>query len=143
MLKKILYATDLSEASLKALDMAEDLALKNNSSVVVLTVIPEETLWEGYYVPELTDLMNKLLSETDQKLREFIKNRFKGLSVEKVIARGIPYEEIVRIASEKKVDLIIMGSHGRTGLGHVLLGSVAMRVLRRASQPVLIVKSTP
>ncbi|MFN3740999.1 MAG: universal stress protein, partial [Thermodesulfovibrionales bacterium] len=56
MLKKILYATDLSEASLKALDMAEDISQRNNASVIVLTVIPEEIAWEGYYVPDLSNI---------------------------------------------------------------------------------------
>lgn len=141
MFKKILYATDLSEASLKALDMAEDIAKKNNASVIVLTVIPEEIAWEGYYVPGLNDIFKKIISDTEQRLDAFIKDRFKGLAVERIIARGRPYEEIVRIASEKDVDLVVMGSHGRTGLGRVVIGSVAMRVLRRSAKPVLIVKS--
>ncbi len=140
MFKKLLYATDLSEASLKALDVADEVAQKNRSHVIVLTVIPEEIMWEGYYVPDLSDMVKKIQSETERRLEEFIKNKFKGLSIERIIAKGKPYEEIVRIATEKGVDIIVMGSHGRTGLGHVLLGSVAMRVLRRATQPVLIVR---
>ncbi len=140
MLKRILYATDLSEASLKALDMAEDISQRNNASVIVLTVIPEEIAWEGYYVPDLSNIVKKIISDAEQRLEEFIKDRFKGLLVEKIIARGRPYEEIVRIANEKNVDLIVMGSHGRTGLGRVVVGSVAMRVLRRSTKPVLIVR---
>ncbi len=141
MFKKILYATDLSEASLKALDMAEDISKRNNASVIVLTVIPEEIAWEGYYVPDLSDIFKKIISNTEQRLDGFIKDRFKGLSVEKIIAKGRPFEEIVRIAGEKDVDLIVMGSHGRTGLGRVVIGSDAMRVLRRSTKPVLIVRS--
>ncbi|MCX7794515.1 MAG: universal stress protein [Thermodesulfovibrionales bacterium] len=140
MFKRILYATDLSDSSLKALDAAEDIAKRNGADVIVLTVIPEEIAWEGYYVPDLTNIMKKIVSETEQRLEGFTKDRFKGLSVERIIARGRPYEEIVRIADEKDVDLIVMGSHGRTGLGRVVIGSIAMRVLRRSTKPVLIVR---
>lgn len=140
MFKKILYATDLSEASLKALDMAEDISKRNNASVIVLTVIPEEIIWEGYYVPYLSDILKNIITDAEQRLNAFIRDRFKGLSIERIIAKGRPYEEIVRIADEKEVDLIVMGSHGRTGLGRVVIGSVAMRVLRRSAKPVLIVR---
>ncbi|MFN3739250.1 MAG: universal stress protein, partial [Thermodesulfovibrionales bacterium] len=85
-------------------------------------------------------IAKKIISDAEQRLDGFIKDRFKGLTVEKIIARGRPYEEIVRIADEKGVDLIVMGSHGRTGLGRVVVGSVAMRVLRRSTKPVLIVR---
>lgn len=140
MFSKILYATDLSEASRRALDVTEDISLKNRASVIVLTVIPEEIAWEGYYIPDLSNILKKIISETEQKLDEFIKDRFKGLSIERIVARGRPYEEIVRIADKKDVDLIVMGSHGRTGIGHVIFGSVAMRVLRRSTRPVLIIR---
>lgn len=140
MFKKILYATDLSEASRYALDLAEDIARKNNSSVIVLTVVPEELTSETYFVPDIAEISKKIQSETEKRLEQFIKDRFQNLMVERIVSKGRPYEEIVRIANEKAVDLIVMGTHGRTGLGHVLLGSVAMRVLRRASQPVLVVR---
>jgi nucleotide-binding universal stress UspA family protein len=63
-----------------------------------------------------------------------------GVSVETRIVTGIPFEDIARVARELPADLIIMGTHGRTGMSHLLLGSVAERVLRRAPCPVLTVR---
>jgi nucleotide-binding universal stress UspA family protein len=63
-----------------------------------------------------------------------------GLEGEIVVVHGVPFEEILHTAKERQVDLIIMGTHGRTGLTHVLLGSVAEKVVRLATCPVLIAR---
>ena len=66
----------------------------------------------------------------------------KGLEIEEVIAHGDAASEIVRVARERKVDLIVIASHGRTGLGRILFGSTAESVVRHAPCPVLVVKQT-
>jgi len=63
-----------------------------------------------------------------------------GLNGDKVIVHGSPYQEIVEIAKARQVDLIIMGTHGRTGLRHMLMGSVAEKVVQLASCPVLVTR---
>ncbi len=142
MLKKILYATDLSKASEPAMLFAEDIAKRYSAHTIVLTVVPEEIPIEGIPLQEISDFWRKIMLDTEKRFDEFLKERFRNLKIEKLIARGRPYDEIVRISNEKDVDLIVIGTHGRTGIEHVILGSVAQRVLRRSSKPVLIVKST-
>jgi nucleotide-binding universal stress UspA family protein len=66
-----------------------------------------------------------------------------GLQGETVIAEGVPFQTIIDTARDKSVDLIVMGTHGRTGLTHVLMGSVAEKVVRLASCPVLVTRGTP
>jgi nucleotide-binding universal stress UspA family protein len=66
-----------------------------------------------------------------------------GLDIEEVIVHGEAASEIVRVAKERKVDLIVVSSHGRTGLGRILFGSTAEAVVRHASCPVLVVKPPP
>lgn len=66
-----------------------------------------------------------------------------GLEADILTIHGIPHEEILATARAQQVDLIIMGTHGRTGLGHLFLGSVAEKVVRMAPCPVLVVRSTP
>jgi nucleotide-binding universal stress UspA family protein len=58
------------------------------------------------------------------------------------VVRGIPFAEIISIAKKNKVDMIVMGSHGRTGIAHILLGSVSEKVVRKAPCPVLIVRQS-
>jgi nucleotide-binding universal stress UspA family protein len=66
-----------------------------------------------------------------------------GLEGEVVVVRGVPFQEILDTAKKQQVDLIIMGTHGRTGLQHMLLGSVAEKVVRLAPCPVLVVRQPP
>jgi nucleotide-binding universal stress UspA family protein len=63
-----------------------------------------------------------------------------GLTVDTVLVRGTPFREIVEIAQTQQVDLIIMGTHGRTGMAHLLMGSVAERVVRLAPCPVMVTR---
>ena len=64
----------------------------------------------------------------------------KRVAVEAIVVVGKPIEEILKVAKEKKIDLIVMGTHGRTGIPHVVIGSVAENVVRKASCPVLTVR---
>lgn len=82
-----------------------------------------------------------LREQADAALQHFILNGGSGLRVERRVAVGHPFEQILAAAKREAVDLIVMGTHGRTGLGHVVLGSVAERVVRLAPCPVLTVKA--
>ncbi len=82
-----------------------------------------------------------LREQADATLRHFIAEACGGLRVDRRVAVGHPFEQILEMAKRESADLIVMGTHGRTGLGHVMLGSVAERVVRLAPCPVLTVKA--
>lgn len=139
-MKRILVAHDGSKLSDKALKKAVDVATRFEGSLTVLTVIPE------LYLTELSDLdrqriMDALTGETNASL-ERIRSSLAGKSVEaKTITRqGLPAEKIIETAKKMKVDLIVVGSHGRHGAKKFLLGSVSSKVVEYATCPVLVVK---
>ena len=140
MYKNILIPTDGSEIAEKAVKHGVKLAKAVNAKVYGLYVIdisafagiPTEAVWES---------MRTLLEEEGNKALETLKTHAEELGVEHevIIKEGIPAEEIVETAKEKNVDLIIMGTAGRTGLDRFLLGSVAEKVVRTSSCPVMVV----
>ena len=87
------------------------------------------------------ELKNKLIEEAKSKM-ESIKKELEdiGYKVKEVIVVGIPHEEIVKIAEDEGADIIIMGSHGKTNLRDILLGSVTENVIKKSNKPVLVVK---
>jgi len=94
----------------------------------------------GAQVAEPTVVRHDVVEEALMRLRDLVPSSFKG-AWDVDLAVGRPAEAIIRIAHERQVDLIIMATHGRTGLEHVLLGSVAEKVVRLAPCPVLTVKA--
>jgi len=138
-IKKILFATDFSTTSEAALKYAT--ALARDSGAMLLIVHAEEPMpplvaGEVYMLmstfpnPELQILLDKVVPSDD------------SVRCEHRLLTGMPADEIVRFAEEENVDLIVMGTHGRTGLRRLLLGSTAEAVLRRAPCPVLTFKQT-
>lgn len=144
-IKKILVPTDNSDASLKALRYAIELSKLNNATIHLLSVVDERyvsymslTEDERSDAPSLED---KLLSHMTKEMDEICKrDELQPVKTEKKILIGHPSEEILGYSDEIDADLIIMGTHGHTGLSRVLIGSVAERVVRRASRPVLVVR---
>jgi universal stress protein A len=148
---KILAPTDFSEDSNHALTYAEDLARKFGSELVLLHVAqalapvsfglepgitPDPLALEtiGRIAEEQRLAAQRELDRTVNRLRE------SGLKARGMLRVGAPFMEIVGTAQSENVDLIVMGTHGRTGLAHILLGSVADRVLHKAPCPVLTVR---
>ena len=87
------------------------------------------------------ELKNKLIEEAKSKM-ESIKKELEdvGYKVKDIVVVGVPYKEIVKIAEDEGVDIIIMGSHGKTNLRDILLGSVTENVIKKSNKPVLVVK---
>ncbi len=127
-LKNILVTTDLSRYSLAAMEHAASFGLLYASKIFLLHVTSSP---EGV--------------ETAQKALEQFAGRHLSpdLKLVRVVRSGSPAEEIRRFAEEESVDLIAMATHGRTGLQHILLGSVAEKVVRLSEIPVLTIKPTP
>jgi len=144
-IQKILFATDFSENSRWALKYALSFAEKYAAKLLILHVIQQPSYPLGMYAEISFDAMDKFnrnLSEvTDKEMRELCERDLLGFkNFEAMILTGTPFLEILRTAKDKEVDLIVVGTHGRTGLDHVLFGSTAEKVVRRASCPVVSVR---
>lgn len=140
---KILTAIDFSENSELAFDYAMTMATQFNSQLTIMHVINEPVDLRGFYVPHISfEQLEKEIEESAAKMMEsFCSSKLGSFSnYQKVIVSGIPYEEITRKADEIGASLIILGTHGRTGLDHILFGSTAERVVRSAVCPVMTIR---
>ncbi len=137
---KILFPTDFSESSDAALRYATVLARDTGAELIIVYVHePAAAYAAGDMVVDVglidEDRLNEQLAAvapTDP-----------GVPHRRQLLHGDPVGEIVRLSDEEKVDMIVMGTHGRTGLTRLLMGSVAEAVVRRANCPVLTVKQPP
>ncbi|MFQ5639793.1 MAG: universal stress protein [bacterium] len=141
-IKKILCAVDFSEYSEQALKYAAFLSRSHGAKLILLHVIEPLHGSEQYMVLALTplEIKVKLKDEANNQLSALANNVKSSTKVETAVREGKAFVEIIKKAKEDRVDLIVMGSHGRTGLEHILIGSVAEKVTPKASCPVLIVK---
>lgn len=140
---KILVPIDFSENSESAFDYALTLAKQFNAELTVIHVINEPVDLRGLYVPHISfEELGREIEESAVKMLDiFCKEKMGTFSnYKKCIVTGIPYEEIISNASKMDASLIVLGTHGRTGLDHLLFGSTAERVVRSASCPVLTVR---
>ena len=141
-IKKILVPTDLSEFSLTAIDYARSLANVYDANVYLIhavDVVPAVSF------PTIDFTLETSLQDEAEKGREVLEHFASSYlgDVERVTAvvrRGVAYEEIMRFVKEEEIDLIVMATHGRTGLPHIIMGSVAERVVRHSPVPVLTIK---
>jgi nucleotide-binding universal stress UspA family protein len=149
MISKILLATDGSETALKATRYAVDLAKQISASIIVLSVIDNRFFPGLYMVPPEATAMNAT-EPMEDFLREAAKRDIakvkklcekKGVSCRGVISTGHPAEEIIKEAERSKSNLIVLGSHGKSALAAVFLGSVTYGVVHKDTRvSVLIVK---
>lgn len=140
---KILTAIDFSENSELAFDYAVTMATQFNSELTIMHVINEPVDLRGFYVPHISfEQLEKEIEEGAAKMMETFCSTKLGsfTNYKSVIVSGIPYEEITRKADEIGASLIILGTHGRTGLDHILFGSTAERVVRSAACPVMTIR---
>jgi len=140
--QRILLATDFSETSAYATQHAVDLAKSFDAALHVLHILETEIplMVDGvtYLPPNYFEEVEKRAAE---RLEAVISREDRDkLSVTLVMRRGAPFLEIVRYARDQKMDLIVLGTHGRGALAHVLMGNVAEKVVRTASCPVLTVR---
>ena len=138
-LEKILVATDFSQHSAKAVHYGAELAAKFGSELHLLHVVePLPVMYgDGAYVPQETAAA---LEAGAVKTLEEITLDAADLPVVRKVVEGPPFVEIVRYAKEHAVGLVVVGTHGRGAIAHLLLGSVAERVVRKAPCPVLVVR---
>ena len=141
MYKKILVPLDHRFGTENALKVAADLARAGGSVVRLLHVVPMPTavVVDGRVVAYVDQESERLKHEAETYLRE-VGRRLAGVAVEYAVRFGDPAEEITEEARESGADLIAMATHGRTGVARLLLGSVAVAVLRRSEVPVVLVR---
>lgn len=142
-IKNILVPTDFSDPSMRALDYAVALAKPFKAQLTLLYVVEPITyaspadLYAGV-ASQLGELITEQRRSSRKKLSEMQASLAKkGVAVQAVMREGLAHQEIVETAKKLKVDLILLATHGRTGLSHLLMGSVAERVVRTAPCPVL------
>lgn len=134
--RKVLFPTDFSDAGKHALELATSLARDGGGSLVIVHVEEPPTAYGGgelYYVqePDREELKKRLAA---------VMPADPAVSCVHKLLVGDPAEAIIQVADSERVDLIVMGTHGRRGLTRLLMGSVAEAVVRRAACPVLTVK---
>lgn len=140
---KILFATDFSESSDNAFEYAQTMATAFNARLVIIHVINEPVDLRGFYVPHISfdKLEEEIRQGAEKMMRKFCETKLGGYAdYESSVVSGIPYEEILKKADAENVSLVVMGTHGRTGLDHVLFGSTAEKVVRKSPRPVMTVR---
>ncbi|MGD9847478.1 MAG: universal stress protein [Desulfuromonas sp.] len=143
-IQTILYATDFSDSSLPACEYAVYLAQLAGARLQVLHVIGEfADKRKSRIQPETLALLEREVEiQAFKSMEEFCHDHI-GTTVacDSEVVMGLPFQEILKQAEAIDADLIVIGSHGRTGLEHVLVGSTAERLVRRSVRPVLTIRS--
>lgn len=138
--QRVLVPIDFSECSNKALQYAIAVATQFKGTITLLHVVPNVSA-ETRLAFDMPELQRALLQEGKEKVANAISQfPHEMVTIEPLVRKGVPYHEIVLAAKELQSDLIVIGTHGRTGLRHVLTGSTAERVVRHAPCPVLVVR---
>jgi len=140
--RKILCPTDFSAASVQAFSNAAEIALHNVAEIYLVHVLPVLLAdAESTVLMQLRDYERIL--QPQQRLEQLAKPLLaKGIKVQTVVTRGDPATEIVNLAKQKMVDIIVIATHGNTGWRRLAFGSVAEKVVRTATCPVLTIRSS-
>ncbi|HEX7481747.1 MAG TPA: universal stress protein [Polyangiales bacterium] len=144
-IKKILCPVDFSAGSKTALTYAEGLAKRLGAELYLVHAYenPVYVLPMSGYVGPTAEILAGVRQQIDEELVRWKASVAKeGLTVRGDVFEGAPYRVVLDAADEYKPDLIVMGTHGRTGIAHVVIGSVAERVVRLAHCPVLTVRTS-
>lgn len=134
MFDDVLVPTDGSDYAEVAVRYAEDLARRYGATVHALCVVDARTLENAPHYDRMKEESTEIAGQVCNELAE------DGLSTERAVRTDVPHRAILQYATEQDIDLIVMGSHGRTGVERYLLGSVTEKVVRRSEVPVLTVK---
>jgi nucleotide-binding universal stress UspA family protein len=143
-LKKICVPTDFSEHSEYALRYAVTLASQFSAELHLLHIVQDivPTVPEpGLAILPTDEIMRSLEKGAEEGLNNFVPKEWaEQLNIVRVIRHGVPFHEICQYAKQSTIDLLVLATHGRSGLAHFLLGSVAERVVRSAPCPVLTIR---
>jgi nucleotide-binding universal stress UspA family protein len=144
-IKTILFPTDFSQGARAAMDYALSLARDFQAKLILLYVIQDISIAEWYIPSSISaaDLVEDMQKSAWKEMEKWADEAAgKVAEVEKIVLRGVPFVEIIKTAKDKNADMIVIGTHGRTGIDHMLFGSTAEKVVRKSSCPVLTVRMT-
>ncbi len=142
-IKRILFPTDFSEGSSHALDYALDMAKRYGAKLYLIHVLYDLGKAAGWYVPHpsMDEMYRDIEKSAEKELDRFGLEELRKLKgIERIVLKGVPHAEIVKFAKDNNIDLIIMGTYGRKGMGRILFGSTAAQVVRYAPCPVFAVR---
>ncbi len=142
MFKKILYPIDFSEYTEEITSYAVSIAKKYDSELHLLHVIPNLsyfTPYESFMTPENIVAIERNIEKEIEKDFDNVLRKI-DIPAKKVIKTGVTFVEIIDYIKEEGIDLVVMGTHGRSGIEHILIGSVAEKVVRKAPCPVMTVR---
>jgi nucleotide-binding universal stress UspA family protein len=144
-IRRILHATDFSPASRPAFLRAVELARANRAQLIALHVMTPPVLYtpDGYALPQTyTSLLADMRAAAQKQLDRLVAAaKARGVRARGLLLEGLPHDRIARAARSIRADLLVIGTHGRTGLARLFLGSVASRVIASATCPVLSVRA--
>jgi nucleotide-binding universal stress UspA family protein len=140
--RKILIAVDDGPTAETVASNGLQLAQQLNAEIALISVVDTEFLMtDGGLTPrEMADII-KIDFKKSQKIIMY--KVFKDIQVSAFVEEGKPFEMILKVAGEWQADLIVVGTHGRTGLAHLLMGSVAESVIRHSTKPIVVVPTKP
>ena len=145
-IRRIAHPTDFSRASSAAFKRAVDMAKGNRAELLVVHVLSSTLpiMADGYVSPQVYEDVAAATRAYGQRQLDALVRKAKraGARAKGLLLEGVPHERIAQAARSKKADLVVIGTHGRTGFAKLVLGSVASRVLAVAPCPVLTVRGT-
>ena len=142
-IKKILFPTDFSVASDYALSYVVSMAKRFKAEIFLIHVVDTSYDISGFYIPHIS--VEKLIQEMESSAEAQLKKVGGKISrsvkaYKSAVKSGIPYKEIIKFAKNKGIDMIIMGTHGKSGTDHFFFGSTTERVMKQADCPVLTIR---
>jgi len=144
--KNILLPTDFSKISLAAAEYAVVLAEQYRAKIHLLHVLEKTPPILAIRSLDLSreKIIHSIEKDAKDDLKECLKKikSIKNVEILPILKKGVDYEVIIKYAKEKKIDVIVIATHGRTGILHTLLGSVAEKVIRYSKTPVLVISPT-
>ncbi len=142
--KKILFCTDFSATADRAFEYAFGIAKRDEGLLYILHVVPEypdQEILVKFFPTDLIPSAQKNITENmKQEIQNHYVKRIEGqVKTDSVVKIGKEDQTIIQFAEEKQIDLIVMGTHGKTGIEHAILGSIAEKVIRKSPFPVFII----
>jgi nucleotide-binding universal stress UspA family protein len=139
----ILAATDLSDPAVTAVQQAADLADRLGGVLALVYVVEDRVspMILAASGQSRETILERHGEHARRMLAEFVKKALPGRDVEQVVLIGVPHETIVKYATDREADLIVVGTHGHGIVGHILMGSTTERILHHAPCPVLVVRT--